>query len=236
MYSTLNGILIINKPPGMTSHDVVQVLRKILGVRKIGHTGTLDPSATGVLILCIGEATKIAQFLQGLPKEYLAEMIFGITTDTEDSQGKILSRVKCDISREAVEKVLENFRGTIEQIPPMVSAIKVGGRPLYKLARQGKTIERKPRKVKIYQLELLKFEPALNPKASLRIVCSKGTYIRTLYADIGKKLGCGAHLSQLIRTRVGDFSLEQSHTLSEIEKLSKENKLGEIIISPKKNF
>lgn len=232
----MNGILNINKPPGMTSHDVVQALRKILGVRKIGHTGTLDPDATGVLILCIGEATKLAQFLQGLPKEYLAEMIFGITTDTEDSQGKILSRVKCDISREAVEKVLENFRGTIEQIPPMVSAIKVGGRPLYKLARQGKTIERKPRKVKIYQLELLKFEPGPNPKASLRIACSKGTYIRTLCADIGQKLSCGAHLSQLVRTRVGDFSLNESHTLSEIERLSSKNELEKIIISPKKIF
>jgi len=228
----MNGILVINKPPGMTSHDVVQALRKILGQKKIGHTGTLDPEATGVLILCLGEATKISQFLQGLPKEYLAQMTLGITTDTEDSQGKILRKIDCRVSKEEFAKVLEDFRGTIEQIPPMVSAVKLGGMPLYKLARRGEVIARKPRKVKIYQLELLKFEPGPNPKASLRVACSKGTYIRTLCADIGKKLGCGAHLSQLVRTRVGDFTLDEAHTLSEIERLNKENKLGEIIIPP----
>jgi tRNA pseudouridine55 synthase len=189
----MDGFLNVNKPKGMTSHDVVDEIRKLVGKKKVGHTGTLDPEATGVLPLAIGRATKIIQFLEG-GKGYRATMRLGITTDTQDMTGK----------------------GKIEQIPPMVSAVKVKGERLYKLAREGKEVERPRRTVEIYGLDPLDYEP---PDITFEVSCSGGTYIRTLCHDIGKALGCGACLKDLIRTKSSIFTLKESHSLEELKRM-----------------
>lgn len=232
----MNGILIIDKPENFTSHDVVGKLRKILRTKRIGHTGTLDPFATGVLVIMVGKATRLAQFLDKDVKEYEALVQFGFETDTGDRTGKlrITNYELRDISVEDVENVLPDFRGEILQKPPMYSAKKIEGKKLYELARKGVEIERKPVKVKIYELEIIENaqRSALSAEhMALRVVCSAGTYIRTLAEDIGKKIGIGAHLAELRRTGAGKFDLSKAVTIEELEKTVSENKLDKIIIS-----
>ena len=235
-----DGILIIDKPEGWTSHDVVGKTRKILRMKRIGHTGTLDPFATGVLVILVGKATRLAQFLDKDRKEYEAEIAFGFETDTGDRTGSSKFQVPSSkfLSVEDVEKVLPEFRGEIWQTPPMYSAKKVEGKKLYELARKGIEIERKPVKVSIYNLEIINNEnqTANNSELEtwnlkLKVACSAGTYIRTLAEDIGKKLETGAHLAELRRTRAGKFDISKAVTLEELEKIVLENRLDEILIS-----
>jgi tRNA pseudouridine55 synthase len=217
----MDGVLNINKPAGMTSHDVVAQLRRLLHEKKIGHTGTLDPDATGVLPICLGKATKIIQFLQEKEKGYEGTISLGIVTDTLDASGEVLSISDSTyVKQDDVKNVFGGFVGEIDQTPPMVSAIKFQGKRLYRLARQGKTVERKPRKVHIYDLELLDFRhstQASGIELDFRVQCSRGTYVRALAADIGDALGCGAHLSRLVRTKSGNFELKDSIPLAEIQ-------------------
>jgi tRNA pseudouridine55 synthase len=226
----MDGVIIINKDKGMTSFDVVKEIRKLTHVRRVGHSGTLDPAARGVLPVCIGKATKIVRFLMEGDKEYEAEMTLGITTDTQDAEGKILEEREVSVKREELEEILKQFMGEIEQIPPMVSAIHYKGKRLYELARQGIVVERNPRKVHIHNIKMLNFEDGPHPKAFICVTCSKGTYIRTLCSDIGERLGCGAHQSALIRTRSGSFTLEHAKTLKEIYILKDQGKLNEAIL------
>jgi len=223
----MDGILVMNKQSGMTSHDVVAKLRRILKEKKIGHTGTLDPDATGVLVTCIGKATRIIQYLDDSEKVYEGTITFGIETDSMDASGQVTNvSDSSKISSDKVRNVFTSFAGEILQTPPMVSAVKVGGERLYKLARQGKTVDRKARKINIYEFELTGFFTEQIPeiesdkffsKADFRVRCSRGTYVRALASDVGEKLGCGAHLSRLVRTKSGDFTLEDSVELDEIE-------------------
>ena len=211
----LSGILNFNKASGMTSHDVVACVRKVIGQRKVGHAGTLDPMATGVLLLCLGQATRVSEYLMASDKEYRALIRLGITTDTYDAEGQITGQAKTDsITRVQVERELGRLTGSLEQIPPMYSAIKHKGTPLYRLARRGQTVARKPRKVEIKDVELLEWEP---PELEIQVHCSKGTYIRSLAHDLGQRLGCGAHLVGLTRTASGRFRIEQAITLEELE-------------------
>lgn len=199
----MEGLFNINKPSGITSHDVVNRLRRLTGVRRIGHAGTLDPLATGVMLLCVGRATRLVEYLVGLPKRYLATVLLGKETDTYDADGSVLIERPFDaITRQQVEATLPSFVGDINQIPPMYSAIKKGGQPLYKLARQGVEVERTPRRVTISSLTLESFTP---PRLTLDVRCSSGTYIRSLAHDLGTKLGCGAHIAALERSEVGPF-------------------------------
>ena len=224
----LSGVLNINKEEGPTSHDVVAKLRKLLGLRQIGHTGTLDPGATGVLVLCIGQATRIAQYFEALDKAYEAELILGITTTTEDKYGEVLSEKPVEIEEAQLAAALEKFCGPILQIPPMYSAVRHKGVRLHELARQGKVVERKPREGTIHKLELLSFEKP--NKAKLYVECSKGTYIRTLCADIGEELGTGAHMGGLVRLSSGHFKLEDAVTLDEVEAAKASGRLEKLII------
>lgn len=210
----MNGIINVYKEAGYTSHDVVARLRGILKMKKIGHTGTLDPDATGVLPVCLGKATKLCDMLTDKRKTYEAEMVLGVTTDTQDMSGQILSEQKVTVSKEEAEAAVLSFLGEQMQVPPMYSALKVDGKKLYELAREGKTIERKARPVHFYRIEILDMDL---PTIKFSVTCSKGTYIRTLCNDIGEKLGCGGAMKTLIRTEVERFRLEDSLTLSEIE-------------------
>ena len=209
----MNGILLIDKPESWTSNDVVQKLRGILHERRIGHAGTLDPMATGLLTVFVGRATRAVEFAEGDRKRYLAGLRLGITTDTQDITGTVLKRCEDNISRETLEEALEAFCGEIRQTPPMYSAVRVNGKRLYELARKGETVERKEREITVYSLEVLekKGEDWL-----LDISCSKGTYVRTLCHDIGEKLGCGGCLSSLRRTEAGVFSVENAHTIDAV--------------------
>lgn len=225
----MDGILNIHKQPGMTSHDVVQAARRILKEKRIGHTGTLDPMATGVLVLCVGKATRIAQYLEAGEKEYQAVMRLGQTTDTLDADGRILeTRTYLPPGRAQVLKALEGFTGQIMQQPPAYSALKVAGVPSYKLARQGKAEPLKPRAVTISSIELLSFE---DPLLSLAVRCSKGVYIRTLCADLGEVLRAGAHLTKLVRTRSGRFTLDHAVTLDRLAELAAADALNEVLVS-----
>ncbi len=227
-----DGILIIDKPEGITSHDVVARCRRILKTKRIGHTGTLDPFATGVMVVLVGKATRLAQFLDKDSKSYEAIVRFGFETDTGDRTGSPKSEVQSPkfVSIDEIENILKDFRGEIKQTPPMYSAKKVDGKKLYELARQGIEIERKPVKVMIYQLEILNLKPeTLNLK--LKVVCSAGTYIRTLAQDIGRKLDTGAHLAELRRTNAGKFEIAKAVTLEELEEITAEEKLDGILIS-----
>jgi tRNA pseudouridine55 synthase len=211
----LHGILVIDKEAGWTSHDVVARVRRITGERKVGHTGTLDPAATGVLPVCLGAATKVIEHLQDAGKTYYAEVVLGIATDTDDQEGAIIGEATVPpLGPEELDRALEAFRGESAQIPPMYAAIKQGGRKLYEIARAGETVERAPRRVRIETLALLGWEP---PVARLLIDCSKGTYIRAIARDLGAALGCGAHLGRLARLRTGPFFLDQALTLAELE-------------------
>jgi len=223
----INGILIVNKEVGFTSHDVVAKLRGIVGQKKIGHTGTLDPNATGVLPICLGKATKVVDILTDKDKVYQTTMLLGETSDTQDASGTRLTKHDTKhITETMVRAVIQSFIGPYEQVPPMYSAIKIGGKKLYELARQGQVVERKPRPVIIHDLEIIAIEL---PRLTLRVHCSKGTYIRTLCADIGAKLGVGALMETLQRTQVGVFQLSQAKTLDEIEAMKQAGRLNEII-------
>ncbi len=247
----MDGILVIDKPEDYTSHDVVARLRGILKTKRIGHTGTLDPFATGVLVMLVGRATRLAQFLDKDAKEYEAILRFGFETDTGDRTGSRKSQVSNSesVSIDELENVLAEFRGEIEQTPPMYSAKKVAGKKLYELARKGIEVEREPVKITIYELETIKTPKREDGKTSekenldsrletcdlgIKVACSAGTYIRTLAEDIGRKLGTGAHLAELRRTRAGVFDLSKAVTLEELEAIVRAEKLDEYLISMNK--
>lgn len=205
-----NGILVLDKPAGLSSNQALQKAKRILNACKAGHTGSLDPIATGIVLLCFGEATKISQFLIDADKRYRVDIKLGETTNTYDSEGEVQETRPVKLSRRTIEKALTNFQGVIEQTPPMYSAIKQDGQPLYKLARQGIEVERKSREVEIYEIGLLDFE---GDRLQLEIDCSKGTYIRSLAHDLGQQLGCGAHVVGLRRLQAGAFTIDQAVTL-----------------------
>jgi tRNA pseudouridine55 synthase len=210
----MDGVLVVNKEAGWTSHDVVAKVRHLLGGTKVGHAGTLDPAATGVLPLLIGKAARIAEYLVEWDKEYRAVLRLGETTDTQDATGTVLSRRAVDgVTPQAIYSAVEGFRGSIKQVPPMYSAVKVNGVPLYKSARAGKTVERKARTVCIHALEILAID---GRDVTLRAICSKGTYVRTLCADIGRALSVGGHLLSLERRRVGLLTIDQALTVDEV--------------------
>jgi tRNA pseudouridine55 synthase len=210
----VSGVIVVDKPPGITSRRAVDRVKRAFGVRKAGHAGTLDPDATGVLIVCLGRATKLFRYLTEGEKEYIGTITLGVETDTQDASGRVIKESEVNVTEEQVKEVAFGFVGEITQIPPMYSAIRVNGRRLYKLARRGQEVERPPRKVTIYELEISRIEL---PEIDFRVVCSKGTYIRTLASDIGKRLSCGAHLSRLRRIRSGPFTLEMALPLEKIE-------------------
>jgi len=225
----MDGVLAINKPSGMTSHDVVQAVRRILREKRVGHTGTLDPLATGLLVLCMGKATRIARYLEAGEKEYTAVMRLGVITDTQDSEGRILeTRTYTPPVREAIRGLLGRFTGSIMQEPPVFSAIKVSGVPSYKLARQGKAKPLAPRQVTIFSIDLIEYD---DPFIRLSVRCSKGVYIRTLCADIGNALGMGAHLTGLVRTRSGRFRLDKAVTLESLSEAASSAAVYSILVS-----
>ena len=229
-----NGLINVYKEPGFTSMDIVAVLRGILKQKKIGHTGTLDPQAEGVLMVCLGNATKLCTFLEDNDKEYVCRMLLGTTTDTEDTTGNIVSNVSVDdLSNEDVESAIKSFVGDIKQVPPMYSALKKDGKKLYELARQGIEIEREARDIKIYDIEIM--EIAM-PYVTFLVKCSKGTYVRSLCRDIGEKLGVGACMDHLTRTAVSFFTIDNALKLSDIERLAKEDKIDELILETSEVF
>lgn len=252
----MDGVLNIDKPAGLTSHDVVAQVRRILHERRIGHTGTLDPFATGVLAILVGRATRLAQFLSGVEKEYEAVIRLGYATDTGDITGKSIPSREGDLkaggamadpverwSGDQIEAALESLRGEIDQVPPMYSAKKQGGRKLYELARRGEEVERKPVKVCVYKFEPINLATKPRPELlkdnrdgtfdfAVRVECSAGTYVRTLAEDFGKRLGVGAHLAELRRTRVGNFQVRQARTLEQLQAHLIEGSLGSILIPP----
>ena len=227
----MEGIIIVNKPIDWTSFDVVAKIRNLAKVRKVGHSGTLDPMATGVLPIFLGRATKsIEQFLVG-DKGYLAELTLGIKTDTLDARGKVLSKTSnFKFQTSKFEDLLHKYRGEIEQIPPMYSAVKIKGKRLYELARKGVTVERKPRKVTIHKLEVINFKEADFPRVTIEVQCSKGTYVRQLVSDLGDDLGCGAHLSKLVRTIAQPFHLSQAISMETIITLAQVGRLDSIVL------
>jgi tRNA pseudouridine55 synthase len=229
---TLEGILPVWKPEKFTSHDVVAKARRILGIKRIGHTGTLDPAVTGVLPLCIGRATRMVEYIQDLPKEYEAVMLIGMATDTEDATGIVTEHVdKVILEADQIERILHSFLGEIEQTPPMYSAVKVDGKRLYELAREGKEIERKSRKVMIHSIEILEMElKQKHPEVRFRVKCSKGTYIRTLCVDLGKALGYPSVMKHLIRTSTGNIQAEQCFTFEQIEQMKADGTLENHLI------
>ncbi len=213
----ISGLVVVDKPSGWTSHDVVGKLRKVYGQRRVGHAGTLDPDATGVLLVGLGGATRLLRFLQETGKSYRARIGFGVATDTLDASGAVLERAEMRVSREQLEVAARAFVGDIEQVPPMVSALKVGGRKLYELARKGEEIERAARAVRIDALVVEEFESGPYPEAVIRVDCSSGTYVRSLAADLGTALGGCAHLASLRRLRVGSFALDEARSIDAIE-------------------
>lgn len=223
----MNGIIVVYKEAGFTSHDVVAKMRGICGQRKAGHTGTLDPEAEGVLPVCLGSATRVCGMLADQDKEYVAELLLGVETDTQDATGRLLARRPVETDREGFRRTAEEFLGEYLQTPPMYSALKVDGRRLYELARAGKEVERQPRTVWIRELEIL---DCSLPAVTFRVVCSKGTYIRTLCADMGERLGCGGIMKSLKRTRAGRFGAESASTLGRLQQLKEEGRLEEALL------
>ena len=222
-----SGVINIYKEAGYTSHDVVAKLRGILKQKKIGHTGTLDPQAQGVLPVCLGKGTKLCDLLADHDKEYEAVLRLGITTDTQDMEGNVLQESSVQVSEEEVRTCILSFQGEQMQVPPMYSALKVNGKKLYELAREGKVVERKARPVTFHKIEVLWMEL---PKVKIRVQCSKGTYIRTLCHDIGEKLGCGGCMEELLRTRVERFALEDAVKLDEVQKAMEEGTVDSLIL------
>lgn len=229
----INGIINVYKETGFTSHDVVAKLRGIVKQKKIGHTGTLDPDATGVLPVCLGNATKLCDMLTDKSKEYVATMRLGFCTDTQDISGEVLKKEEVNVTPEQVTEAVMSFVGKYDQIPPMYSALKVNGKKLYELAREGIEIERKARSIEIFAIEILDINL---PDITMKVHCSKGTYIRTLCHDIGLKLGCFATMVSLKRTKVANFLLENAYTLSQIEACVKEERLQDILTKTEDMF
>ena len=223
-----SGIINVYKEKGFTSFDVVAKLRGILKTKKIGHTGTLDPDAEGVLPVCIGRATKVCDILTDKDKVYEAVMLLGVETDTQDTSGEVLKELPVEVSEEAIKEAILSFVGEYAQFPPMYSALKVNGKKLYELAREGKTVERKARNVQIFSIEILEMDL---PRVRMSVHCSKGTYIRTLCHDVGQKLGCGGCMDKLLRTKVGVFELADTLKLAEIDALAREGLVEDRIIS-----
>ena len=228
-----NGLINVYKEPGFTSMDAVAVLRGILKQKKIGHTGTLDPAAEGVLMVCLGNATKLCTFLEDKDKEYECRMLLGVTTDTEDTTGTVLEKKDVDCSEEEIVEAIKSFLGDIKQIPPMYSALKKDGKKLYELAREGKVIEREARDIKIYGIDIKEIKI---PYVTFTVHCSKGTYIRSLCRDIGEKLGCGGCMEHLKRTAVSFFEEKDSLRLSQIEELAKVGKIDDFILKTEEVF
>lgn len=229
----MTGIVNINKPIGKSSHFVVAVIRRITGIKKVGHTGTLDPLASGVLPILIGrEATKLSQKIMDGTKEYRAVLQLGASTTTQDSEGEIVAQHNVNLSLAQIKNVIGEFIGEISQIPPMYSAVKINGQKLYKLAREGKEIERKPRKITVFSIEVLNYNKD-SEQVEIVVSCSKGTYIRTLCNDIGEKLGCGGYMASLVRTKSSCFTIENSITLEEFEQMWNTEEYGKILIPPK---
>lgn len=229
--NTIDGVLLVDKAPGMTSHDVVAIVRRQLGTKKVGHCGTLDPLATGLLIVVLGRGTKIQDLLMAEDKEYVGTMTLGVTTDSQDRDGQPVETksVPEGLDRETIDRAFAKFHGDFYQMPPMVSAIKQGGVPLYKLARQGKTVEREPRFVHVFAHEIY----AVNlPDIDFRVACSKGFYVRTYAHDIGAELGCGAHLKDLRRTKSGRFDLSRAVTVDEIRTSPRDEILSRMLTLP----
>lgn len=257
---SISGILNVNKPAGMTSHDVVAKVRRILQKRasawppsmstvpgtdtvqgkaptrpRVGHAGTLDPLATGVLLVCVGQATRLVEYLMDTVKVYRARLRLGITTDTHDAEGKVVAEVPVQVTEDEVRRALANFLGPIKQVPPMYSALKHQGTPLYKLARQGIEVERAPRRVEIHELLLEDWSPPVSstePQFTIRIACSSGTYIRALARDMGQWLGCGAHVAALTRLACGSFTLEEAISLEELAQAVVEGRLEKVMHPP----
>lgn len=232
----LTGILVLHKPAGFTSHDCIMKVRKILRMKKVGHTGTLDPDVTGVLPICLGRATKIAEYITDAGKEYIGEVTLGYATSTEDASGEVIAEKQVDriITRAEILEVLESLKGTITQVPPMFSAVKVNGKRLYEYAFKGQTVERPSREVQIYDLELLDERDVFEGKKitfSFRVACSKGTYVRTLAVTIGEKLGFPAHMSKLVRSRSAGFSLENALNFDQITEMKENETINQAIYS-----
>lgn len=224
----MDGVIVIRKEKGFTSHDVVAKLRGILHMKKIGHTGTLDPDAEGVLPVALGKATRLVDMITDKEKTYEAVMRLGVVTDTQDMSGTVLSQTtELSVTEEELCTVVSSFEGDYMQVPPMYSALKVNGKKLYELAREGKTVERKPRPVHFYEIEILDIS---FPLVRFRVTCSKGTYIRTLCHDIGEKLGCGAAMESLLRTKVGRFTLDDAITLAQTEEAVQEGTIESKIL------
>jgi tRNA pseudouridine55 synthase len=239
----ITGILNVDKPAGMTSHDVVARVRRLLREHtpagsaklRVGHAGTLDPLATGVLLVCVGKATKLAEYLMHGVKVYRAGLRLGISTDTHDAEGEVVSQAPVQVTEDEIRRAMSSFFGPIEQIPPMYSALKHQGRPLYELARKGIEVERTPRRVKIHELLLEDWSPPgtnTGPHLTIRVTCSSGTYIRALARDLGRCLGCGAHVMTLTRLACGPFNLEEAVNLEELIQAGAEGRLGEVMHPP----
>jgi len=225
----VTGILNVYKPKGITSHNVVSFIRRQLNMKRVGHTGTLDPAATGVLPVLIGNATKLSDFIMADEKKYTARVVLGIITDTDDTTGEIVEKKEVSVTEEQVLKAVQGFIGEIEQIPPMYSAIKVGGQKLYQLARKGVEIERKARKITVYSIDVYGFD---GTSFMMDVHCGKGTYIRSLCRDIGESLGCGAAMDTLERTMSGIFTKETAYTFEQIEEAVKNGSVTELIMHP----
>jgi tRNA pseudouridine55 synthase len=231
MKNRRSGILNLDKPLGQTSHDVVERVRALTDVRRVGHVGTLDPLATGVLVVCVGRtATRIAEYLMDEPKTYRAEVQLGVVTDTFDREGRVIARSPVEVDQHEVERAIEKFRGVIEQIPPMYSAVKHRGKPLYRWARRGIEVERQPRRVEIHRLDLVAWEStSRQAQCTLEMECSPGTYVRTLVHDLGQELGCGAYVTGLIRFASGSFRLEDASTLDRLAQAVEEGHWPELL-------
>jgi tRNA pseudouridine55 synthase len=225
-----DGFLLVDKPGGWTSHDVVARCRRLLGERRIGHAGTLDPMATGLLVLGVGRATRLLRFVQHLPKTYLAVAVLGVATDTLDADGAVLWREPMPVSEDEVRRAAARFVGTISQVPPMVSARRVEGRHLYDLAREGKEVEREARTVEVSAFDLVDFAPSDYPEVTFRVRCSTGTYVRTLADDLARALGGRAHLSGLRRLRIGSLRVEEAHLLPAVEAAAAEGAAGAMVL------
>ncbi|MEA5085541.1 MAG: tRNA pseudouridine(55) synthase TruB [Lachnospiraceae bacterium] len=228
----MDGIINIYKEKGFTSHDVVAVVRRTINQKKVGHTGTLDPEAEGVLPVCVGRGTKLADYIMAADKQYLAQLTLGVTTTTEDHMGEVIETKPVDFDEEKIRIAVSKFTGEILQIPPMYSAIKIKGKKLYELAREGKEVERASRKICIENIEIKSFTPPNN--VEILVTCSKGTYIRTLCADIGKELGCGGHMSKLLRTRSGNFTLDNAITLEKLKEICENGYIESVLLPMEK--
>ncbi|MEA1965310.1 MAG: tRNA pseudouridine(55) synthase TruB [Candidatus Aerophobetes bacterium] len=227
----LDGLLLVDKPKGMSSYDVVKKIRETSGIKKVGHTGTLDLSASGLVLICIGKATKLTPFLQDLDKTYRGRMIFGVTTNSLDEEGEVLEEKDASsLNRVDVEKLFSQFKGEISQVPPMFSALHWKGNRLYKLARKGIEIKLPPRKIQVYKFKLLNFISKHHPQAEFEVTCSRGTYIRSLCSDIGKASGYGAYQSSLHRIKIGAFHLNNAKRLEDLEKEIREGKVERILL------